>query len=209
MDFRGLCLTWSASCSEYSCNSLLSCKPRNPEPQKPQQRLTLDSVPQGPRRKWALRGPTQVRREAVTMCVKRLIHSFEYFHKNMCTASLTPASSMVALVLWVPKSWVRCWDPRMGYAIEETSDISSTSVIYLSWNVRNRVQDALSPCTCVPSNPLPLPHLWGISADREAEDRKKAGGVLGKRGEWHIFVLGNWSNVPLGFHWIQWSLLHH
>lgn len=56
-------------------------------------------------------------------------------------------------------------DPRMGYAIESQRNTSSAPVTYLLEDVHNGVQDAQSPHICVPSNPLPLSCLQGVSAE--------------------------------------------
>lgn len=104
----------------------------------------------------------------------------------------------------------------MGYTTEGQSNTLSAPVTYLLRDVHKRAQDGQSPHICVPSNPLPLPCLRGISADREAQGRKAAGRVLGMRGEQHIFLLGNWANVStlvlgrrISLYYVQWSFLDH
>jgi len=143
-----------------------------------------------------------------------MIYSLAHFRKNVYTTSLTTASRMVTLVLWIPKSSVYCWDPQMGYAIEGQSDILSAPVTSLLWDMQNGAQNALSPHICVPSTPFLLPFVQGTSADGEAQGRKQADRVLGMRvvhpcawklGKRHLGGLEGWISP----YCVQWSFLDH
>lgn len=84
---------------------------------------------------------------------------------------------------------------------------SSAPVTYPLGDMHNGVQDAQSPHICVPSNPLPLSCLQGISVDREIEGKRQG---LGMREEQHISVFGSQANIISefrveGFHCIMFS----
>lgn len=178
------------------------------------QTWTLLPAPQGPHRKWALRNPTGVQWEVMWSCFKRLIYSLRYPFKNVWMTSLTSASRMAALVPWIPNLWVYCWDPRMGYAIERQSNTTSAPVTYLlEQDMHNGAQDVWSPHICVPSHPLPLSCLRGVSADREAEGKRWGFGdergaahlCVWKSGKWHLRV----QSGGISLYYVQWWFLHH